>query len=227
MEQEDNDDDDDDLIGPMPPKDGEQNASGASLAREIEDRANRMKDRIEGKDREQGKEPKREQWMTELPKEKNKQFGLGPRQFNRSNKDTDKGNEAKARREWIETPEMKAKRARGEVQEEEEEQVDHSQDKDVLEYLAGLKRDQEMEKISKELKSKRGDKSLMEEHTKKRAKAAKEASSASSSSGLERRPFDRDIDLQANRFDNAQKELMIKKARQLDSKFSAGEKKYL
>ena len=44
--------------------------------------------------------------MTELPQEKAKSFGLGPRQFNRSS-----GPKPKQDRSWTETPEMKAKRA--------------------------------------------------------------------------------------------------------------------
>ena len=43
----------------------------------------------------------------------------------------------------------------------------------------------------------------------------------------ERRPFDRDIDLQANRFDEAAKKAMLKKARKLNDNFSSGQQKYL
>lgn len=43
----------------------------------------------------------------------------------------------------------------------------------------------------------------------------------------ERRPFSRDQDLQVNRFDEAQKKSIIKKAQHLDSRFSRGEAKYL
>ena len=38
-----------------------------------------------------------------------------------------------------------------------------SEDKDVIEYMAGLKRDQEMEKTAKALKEKRGE-SLYDSH---------------------------------------------------------------
>ena len=128
-----------------------------------------------------------------------------------------------SRSAWTETPEQKAKRARGELVEDSD-KTDHSQDKDVLEYLASLERDQEMEKISKELREKRGTSSLMDLHNEKlKKKRAEEASSSSQ----ERRPFDRDIDLQANRFDNAQKELMLKKAQQLNDRFAKGGQKFL
>lgn len=43
----------------------------------------------------------------------------------------------------------------------------------------------------------------------------------------ERRPFDRNIDLQANRFDEAQKKAIFKKAQLLDDRFSSGRSKFL
>lgn len=36
----------------------------------------------------------------------------------------------------------------------------------------------------------------------------------------ERRPFDRDADLQVNRFDEAQKERLLKKSQELNTRFS-------
>lgn len=41
----------------------------------------------------------------------------------------------------------------------------------------------------------------------------------------ERRPFDREIDLQVNRFDEAQRKNLIKKSAKLDSRFSHGKDK--
>lgn len=43
----------------------------------------------------------------------------------------------------------------------------------------------------------------------------------------ERRPFSREVDLQVNRFDEAQKQAVLKKAQLLDNRFSAGESKFL
>lgn len=37
-----------------------------------------------------------------------------------------------------------------------------------------------------------------------------------------RRPFDREVDLQSNRFDDAQRQSIIKKSRDLNTKFSKG-----
>lgn len=43
----------------------------------------------------------------------------------------------------------------------------------------------------------------------------------------ERRPFSRDVDLQVNRFDDAQKKAVLKKAQLLDDRFSSGQSKFL
>lgn len=44
---------------------------------------------------------------------------------------------------------------------------------------------------------------------------------------MERRPFSRDIDLQVNKFDDAQKKAVLKKAQLLDDRFSSGQAKFL
>ena len=85
-----------------------------------------------------------------------------------------------------------------------------------------------MEKVSNELRQKRGLDSLQDLHAKKLKKArTEEEEKAGTSAAPERRTFDRDVDLQANRFDNAQKELMIKKARELNDRFAKGSNKFL
>ena len=97
----------------------------------------------------------------------------------------------------------------------------------MLEYMASLERDQQMEKAANELKKKRGTESLLELHDKKRSKRQKEVETSSTTNTAERRPFDRDIDLQANRFDEAAKKAMIKNARKINDRFSSGQHKYL
>ena len=87
-----------------------------------------------------------------------------------------------------------------------------------------------MDAVANELKKKRGSDSLVELHDKemsKKKKRDKSARETSSSSKTERRPFDRDVDLQANRFDEAAKKAMLKNARKLNDKFSSGNQKYL
>ena len=196
---------DDELIGPLPPKPGtEQDES--SIARSIELRAQQMKDRLEG--REAKPEPKRETWMLELPTEKAKSFGLGPRQFSRSSNPKPKQDKS-----WTQAPNQSGSK--------EEPSEDHSQDEDVLAYMASLQRDVEMEKVAEAYKKKRGNESLVDIHSKKmKAKKSEEKST-------ERRPFDRNTDLQVNRFDEAQKKAMLKKAAKLDSRFTSGSSKYI
>merc|ERR1712083_581715 len=167
--------------------------------------------------------PKRESWMLELPIEKAKNFGLGPRQFSKST-----GSKPKQDRSWTDTPEQKAKRAALAASGTpilDEESCNPKDDKDVLEYMISLKRDQEMEAVANELKKKRGSDSLVELHEKNRLKKQKTAKHSDGTSGqhgkIERRAFDRDIDLQANRFDEAAKKTMLKNARKLNDKFSS------
>jgi len=86
--------------------------------------------------------------------------------------------------------------------------------------MANIQRDEEMQRITEELKKKRGTESLMDKHSKKIKKEQ-------SKKPNERRPFDRDLDLKVNRFDEAQKAAMLKKAAQLDDRFSRGGQKFL
>ena len=193
---------------------------GSSAAREIEERAKRMKDKLEGKE---DIEVKRETWMLELPDEKASSFGLLPtaRQFSR------KGHlgpekSKKSRSAWTDTPEEKARKAALGIvpgqEEEEEEELDSNQ-------LAAIKRDQAMETVAEELKKKRGTDSLMNLHDKKLKKKKKE--DVDDGVKQERRPFDRDVDLQANQFDKAAKKAMLKKAAQINDRFSSGTQKFL
>lgn len=58
--------------------------------------------------------------------------------------------------------------------------------------------------------------SLMSLHTKTMKEKAKEKANVP----VERRPFDRDADLQVNRFDDVQKQRLLKKSQELNTKFS-------
>ena len=64
--------------------------------------------------------------------------------------------------------------------------------------MASLQRDAQMDKVSEELKKKRGNDTLMELHEKKMKK--KEKKEKEKNKPVVRRPFDRDVDLQANRY---------------------------
>ena len=200
--------DDGGMIGPMPPKPGQELTEAEAIKKSIEARAQKMLDKIEG--RNQIAEPKRETWMLELPESKAKNFGLGPRQFSRST-----APKTKQDKSWTQAPNSSKN-----ATENTEEDPEH--DEDVLAYMASLERDKEMDKISSELKKKRGTETLMDIHDKKLKKKKKDKKEAE-----ERKPFDRNTDLTFNRFDEAQKKAMIKKAAKLDSKFSTGAAKYL
>merc|ERR1712141_847632 len=196
---------DEDLVGPLPPQHHEKTLKQQQIDLELEKRAYSIKERLTQQN-EVIEAPKRDSWMTELPQEKAKSFGLGPRQFNRSS-----GPKPKQDRSWTETPEMKAKRAAlaaiGIVVPDEEKVKEPKEDKDVLEYMASLKRDNDMESVANEMKKKRGTDSLVDLHEKERCKKQKKDKKAKESldGKSERRPFDRDLDLQANRFDEAAK----------------------
>ena len=58
--------------------------------------------------------------------------------------------------------------------------------------------------------------SLMSMHT----KTIKEKAKEKAGKPVERRPFDRDADLQVNRFDDAQKQRLLKKSQELNTRFS-------
>ena len=96
---------DEDLVGPLPPQHHEKTLKQQQIDLELEKRAYSIKERLTQQN-EEIEAPKRDSWMTELPQEKAKSFGLGPRQFSRS-----LGPKPKQDRSWTETPEMKAKRA--------------------------------------------------------------------------------------------------------------------
>jgi len=219
-----NSDSDDEFVGPLPSLSGSHKKSKRQqqIELDLEKRACDILNKGSINDTAENV-PKRESWMLELPAEKAKNFGLGPRQFSKNTE-----SKPKLDRSWTDTPEIKAKRAAmaasGQLQADEP-QYD-SKDQDVLEYMASLKRDKEMERVANELRQKRGTDSLVEIHDKEKSKRRKKEI-ASGNNSNERRPFDRDLDLQANRFDEAAKKAMLKNARKLNDKFSSGNHKYL
>uniref|UniRef100_A0AAY4B9J3 GPALPP motifs-containing protein 1 n=1 Tax=Denticeps clupeoides TaxID=299321 RepID=A0AAY4B9J3_9TELE len=195
-EQSSSDGEDEDIIGPMPSMGVVQD----SVALDIEKRAQKMKDKLLGIDNEP-KELKRETWMTELPPEL-QHIGLGPRTFKKRS-----GPEDKDRSIWTDTP---AERERKEQLEGKE---SGASQKDVPQPS---QRELEIAKqVSKYNDTKRGE-SLINMHMKKmKSKAEEDAKKP-----VERRPFDRDNDLQVNRFDEAQKKALLKKSQELNTRFS-------
>ncbi|XP_046989056.1 GPALPP motifs-containing protein 1 isoform X1 [Schistocerca americana] len=199
------DDEDGDVVGPMPASDISAEVT-QQLQQQLESRAHRMKEKLSGKEEDQ--KLKRETWMLELPPEKANQFGLGPRQF-RARAAPNTGD----RSVWTDTPEDRERKASHQP----------VAPTDSLKQKALKQRDQEIEKLTEGYSKKRQKESLLESHQKK----LKSEKKKNSDSKQERRPFDRNVDLQANRFDEAQKKAIFKKAQLLNDRFASGESKYL
>ncbi|KAM9408806.1 LOW QUALITY PROTEIN: GPALPP motifs-containing protein 1 [Pholidichthys leucotaenia] len=188
---------DEDVIGPRPAREPVQD----SVALDFERRAQKMKEKLTG-----GESPEtltRETWMTELPPEL-QHIGFGARTFKKRS-----GPEKTDRSVWTDT----TSRQGAQSQERLEGKGKAESEKDVVPQLS--RKDLEMaEKVSKYNESKRAE-SLMSLHTKKMKEKAKEKADKP----VERRPFDRDMDLQVNRFDEAQTRL-LKKSQELNTRFS-------
>ncbi|NXI46168.1 GPAM1 protein, partial [Galbula dea] len=194
----DSSEEEDNLIGPMPAKGPVE----ADVAKDFERRAQRMKEKLASADRGEPKQVTRESWMTELPPEL-KSFGFGPRTFKR--RADDKSGD---RSVWTDTPADRERKAK----EREEARKSTSKDKEEM-GLSG--RDKRLvEQVASYNESKRPE-SLLDIHQKKlKSKALEEKSKPQ-----ERRPFDREQDLKVNRFDEAQKQALLRKSRDLNSKF--------
>ncbi|XP_065074784.1 GPALPP motifs-containing protein 1 [Ochlerotatus camptorhynchus] len=201
---------DDDFIGPMP------GASSSRSQLELEQRALELKLRQFDADRYDSKAAgvkSREDWMIELPDiRKVSDMGLGARQFRTREKQ-----EIGDRSVWTDTPsDRERKKTTGHSSK------DMTRDRELEEERrTAAERDKQQEEMIKRHKKKhKRDKSLLELHQKKEKEKAE-------SDEPTRRPFDRNVDLQANRFDEAQKKAIVKKAQLLDTRFSSGASKYL
>uniref|UniRef100_A0A1A8PVW3 GPALPP motifs-containing protein 1 n=1 Tax=Nothobranchius rachovii TaxID=451742 RepID=A0A1A8PVW3_9TELE len=187
-----------DVIGPMPAKGPIQD----SVAHDFECRARRMKDKLTRVD--VPEVVTRETWMTELPPEL-QHIGLGARTFKKRS-----GPENKDRSIWTDTPADRERKARERLEGKKTSETKKDNAPQVTQ------KDLEMaEKVSKYNESKRAE-SLMSMHAKKIKEKAKEKAD----NPVERRPFDRDEDLQVNRFDEAQKQRLLKKSQELNTRFS-------
>ncbi|XP_017517447.1 GPALPP motifs-containing protein 1 [Manis javanica] len=192
---------DEDIVGPMPAK-GPVNYS---VTTEFEKRAQRMKEKLTKGDDDSSRPITRESWMTELPPEM-KDFGLGPRTFKR--RADDKPGD---RSVWTDTPADKERKAK------ETQEARKSLNKKDEEHILSGREKRLAEQVSSYNESKRSE-SLMDIHHKKlKNKAAEDKNKPQ-----ERTPFDRDKDLKVHRFDEAQKKALIKKSRELNTRFSHG-----
>ncbi|XP_039395064.1 GPALPP motifs-containing protein 1 isoform X7 [Mauremys reevesii] len=189
---------DDAVIGPMPAKGPVE----SNVTRDFERRAQRMKEKLTSSDDDGSKQVSRESWMTELPPEL-KGFGLGARTFKRR---TDEKSGDKSI--WTDTPADRERKA------QEMQEAKKSASKDDEEIVLSARDKRLAEQLSSYNDSKRSE-SLMDMHHKKLKSKATEDKKPQ-----ERRPFDRDQDLQVNRFDEVQKKALIKKSRELNTRFS-------
>merc|ERR1711963_1125297 len=91
-------------------------------------------------------------------------------------------------------------------------------------------RDQQLQQQVEEYNEKKRPKSLLEMHAKKQKKKKKKEKKekkkkkerGEKEEKVTRRPFDRDTDLQANRFDDAQRKSLIKKSQVFNTGFTQG-----
>jgi len=208
QEQSDEESSDGEVVGPLPP--GASAALDKAHAIEVERRAERMKRKLLGLDQSSGP-PEREEWMLELPELKRKNFGLGPRTFERTAKP-----EIKGRDQWTSTPGSEKK-----PQKEDEDETNSLQEEAAR--AIEERRNKELEKIVSKHDEKRRSKTLLKSHQEERKKKKK----AEEAKPYERKPFDRDVDLKANQFDDAKRKALIKKSRELDTRFKAGGQKFL
>ncbi|XP_066438012.1 GPALPP motifs-containing protein 1 isoform X2 [Eleutherodactylus coqui] len=196
----DDDEDEDNVIGPLPSKGPVE----SNIAEDFERRAWKMKQKLTSNDNEP-KNPTRESWMTELPPEL-ANFGLGPRTFKRRTNER-----SKDRSDWTDTPADRERKAR----EKQEGKVSSSKGEEVPQVT---ERDKRLaEQVSVYNDSKRSE-SLIDLHRKKLKRKADEVKDKPK----ERRAFDREQDLQVNRFDDAQKKALLRKSKELNTKFSHG-----
>ncbi|KAK2174127.1 hypothetical protein NP493_825g02019 [Ridgeia piscesae] len=210
------DDDDDDVIGPLPPS-GDQQCE-YSAAKEFEERALRMRDKLLNIKPDDGT-PARETWMTELPPERstahNLMAGLVSRKFRKDAGGSTGGD----RSEWTDTP---ADRERKEAEVREGKGVKRSHNEVSTPRMSA--RDEHLaEQVTKYNESSRS-KSLLELHSKKlhkeeRKEKKKQKKEKKEECQTTRRPFDRELDMQVNRFDDAQKKSIIKKSQLLNTRF--------
>ncbi|XP_037268355.2 GPALPP motifs-containing protein 1 isoform X2 [Rhipicephalus microplus] len=198
-------DDSDDVIGPMPSEAVGDNYTDDTAARDFDRRATNMKRRLEGKDSEP--EPRREEWMTELPNNMGLRIGLGARTFRKNMEDPTADRSA-----WTDTPADKVKKAEksekdGDVAETSRHRKRHHQEKELEEQLRQYNKEKRAE-------------SLLDMHRKKKKEQKK-------NEVKERREFNRDEDLKISRIDPRASKALINSAAFLNTKFSAGERKFL
>ncbi|XP_066581321.1 protein starmaker-like [Prorops nasuta] len=200
-EMENEESENDESIGPLPVD--HPAARSSYIHEQLEHRARMIKEGF--KEPTVYEENKREEWMTELPPAQAVNLGLGPRKFR-----TRPGPDMSDRSSWTDTPADKIKKQKERAEKrflQKEESTNHSKKRHKEESNKHRKREKSLLEMHQEAL-----------HKKKRKKEEEEGSIGKPI----RRPFDRDIDLQSNIFDKAQKSKILKKAQMLDDRFARG-----
>lgn len=195
-------DEEEDLIGPAPPAETDMNFGFERTKMDVEARSKAKKDQMTGQ---KDSKPKRESWMTELPPDLSKNFGLGPRKFRA------RAVEVGDQSVWTDTPADKARKSR----EGDRGSKRSADDSDPVRTPWELARDQQMNKQVENYNKRHRGESLMDLHTKKLEKQKKE----DKDKPVERRPFDRDQDLNLPKMSDGQKKSVIQKSKNLGSRF--------
>lgn len=229
---------DDDLIGPLP--DGVAHKSEAHL--ELEKRALELKLAKFSENDALSDLTVRDEWMLELPEVRGvTDMGLTARQFR-----TKERPDLSDRSGWTDTPQERERKQQHHPREPTAEEVRATKQKDAK-AIFNSKRDDEQEAAARKHRKKhKRDESLIDIHVKKLKKKKQVTRKLAvffneshkymfffsyfqkeEDVQTTRRPFSRDSDLKVNRFDQAQKNAILKKAQLLDTRFSRGETKYL
>ncbi|EDO36352.1 predicted protein [Nematostella vectensis] len=203
---ESSDEDDSNMFGPMPCSYSKSEISLARTRADIEARSRATKDKMLGKNK---PKQKREEWMTELPPELSKNFGLGPRTFRA------KAPTVGDRSIWTDSPSERARK-------EAEGGTSRPVDTEEVVYKAPWQeaKDKHMENVIHSYTEKHRSESLLDQHQKKIKKQKKEEDNKPQ----ERRPFDRDVDLSSPGMSAAQRKSLIKKSQELGSRFHHAKK---
>eukprot|EP00118_Oscarella_pearsei_P007711 m.38464 g.38464 ORF g.38464 m.38464 type:complete len:275 (+) comp32592_c0_seq1:34-858(+) len=216
--------DDGEMIGPLPPPAGgsEDSQKESSAAAIIEARAKRMKEKLTGCAQNEV-QTEREQWMIELPPTMNtNKLDVKARKFRKHYVgDGDRSG-------WTETPNEK-----NDGKSSNKEKSDFMKDAAGEEKLA--KRDADMRHRVEQYNMQHRKESLLEMHQGKKAKARESLSLASfdiyhvqiSKTGkdekTERKPFDRERDLNVKQLKSIDSSKMVKEAKGLSNRFSTSQ----